>query len=89
MHYAYPDSGAGIGPMTGFAVPTTVTLEMLRAGMAAYRGWDSDREELPALLVSVFCSMSEARHTRVSEGDETSFRMISSSSDTSGELTRK
>lgn len=37
----------------------TLTIKMIRAGVAAYRNWSLDEEEVEALVVSIYLSMAD------------------------------
>lgn len=41
--------------------PVDITLEMLRAGMEAYREWDPGAEDEMVMLANAFAAMSHAR----------------------------
>jgi hypothetical protein len=41
-----------------------LTMEMLRAGIDAYRDWDPDQEEVAALVGSIFVAMAKASGQR-------------------------
>jgi hypothetical protein len=44
----------------------TITMDMLRAGVAAYQRWDAEREEIEALVAAIYYSMAtEAAATQV------------------------
>lgn len=45
-------------------VETDLTPEMIRAGLAAFRNWDSEQEEEVALVTEIYLSMKDARAAR-------------------------
>ena len=41
-----------------------LTIEMLRAGVAAYRAWNPDEEEIEVLVAAVYLAMCDAKEGR-------------------------
>jgi hypothetical protein len=56
-----PSSGCGESAPEAGAPDIKLTLEMIRAGVAAYQAWDPDQEEIECLVVAVFGAMQRAK----------------------------